>query len=72
MIWPLNLKRMEAKMGPSRPYHSIPLDKIIVEEIMEDLSSREEGVSIILLKTKRNWGLRSVLILKIYLQLVNF
>ena len=43
-IWPLNLDRMEAKMGPSKPYYFIPSKKLIVEEIMEgDISCGVEN-----------------------------
>ena len=42
-IWPLNLERMQQKMEPSKPYYSIPSEKLIVEEIMEeDLPRGEE------------------------------
>ena len=44
-IWPLNLERMEAKVGPSRSFQSTPSCKLIVEEIMEeDLPSVEDDV----------------------------
>ena len=43
-IWPLNLKRLQTKMGPSKPFYPIPSCKIIVSEIMdEDLPSGEDG-----------------------------
>ena len=32
----LNLKKMEQKMGPSKPYYCIVSEKLIVEEIMEE------------------------------------
>ena len=44
-IWPLNLERIEAKVGPSRSFQSTPSCKLIVEEIMEeDLPSVEDDV----------------------------
>ena len=43
-IWPLNLERMQPKMGPSKPFYLIPSCKVIVSEIMdEDLSTGEDG-----------------------------
>ena len=42
-IWSLNLDKMETKVKPSKPVHSMPLEKLIVHEIMEDdLSMKEE------------------------------
>ena len=41
-IWPLNLERIEAKMGPSKPFYSIPSRKVLVEEIMEENLPREK------------------------------
>ena len=35
-IWPLSLDKMEAKVGPSKPYSSLPSEKVIVEDIMEE------------------------------------
>ena len=35
-IWPLSLDKMEAKVGPSKPYNSLPSEKVIVEDIMEE------------------------------------
>ena len=44
-MWPLNLERMEANVGLSRSFQSIPSCKLIVEEIMEeDLPSDEDDV----------------------------
>ena len=43
-IWPLNLERMQTKMGPSKPFYPIPSCKVIVSEIMdEDLPRGEDG-----------------------------
>ena len=43
-IWPLNLERMGAKVGPSKlVHHSLPLERLIIHEIMEDdLSKGDE------------------------------
>ena len=35
-IWPLSLDKMKAKVGPSKPYNSLPSEKVIVEDIMEE------------------------------------
>ena len=41
-IWPLSLDKMEAKVGPSKPYNSLPSEKVIVEDIMKkDIPSVE-------------------------------
>ena len=43
-IWPLNLERMQTKMGPSKPFYPILSCKVIVSEIMdEDLPRGEDG-----------------------------
>ena len=43
-IWPLNLERMQTKMGPSKSFYPIPSCKVIVSEIMdEDLPRGEDG-----------------------------
>ena len=41
-IWPLNLDKMEAKVGPSKPYNSLPSENVIVEDIMEEDIPSEE------------------------------
>ena len=44
-IWPLNLERMQGKIGSSRPFYSTPSCKVIVEEIIEkDLQKEEDDV----------------------------
>ena len=35
-IWPLNLERMEKNMGPSKTIPSLPSEKLLEDEILED------------------------------------
>ena len=65
-IWPLNLDKMEQKMGLSKPFYSIPYEKILVEEIMEDLPRGFEDERYYFVQMKGIWSLKKVLVLKMH------
>ena len=71
-IWPLNLDRMQQKMGLSKIIYSIPFEKTIEHEIMEDDLSRGESMQdISILKRRVRRGFKGVLYLQNQLKLIS-